>query len=111
MTGDGEAKTVVRLEVASEAETAALAAELVKLLAVGDVVTLAGDLGAGKTTFARAAMRTLSGDAALEAPSPSFTLMQIYEGDFGKIAHADFYRIESAADVAELGFEEACEDA
>jgi N-acetylmuramate 1-kinase len=111
MTGAGEAKTIVRLEVASEEETALLAREIATLLKSGDVVTLAGDLGAGKTTFARAVMRALTGDPALEAPSPTFTLMQIYEGAFGRIVHADFYRIGSAADVAELGWEEACEDA
>lgn len=111
MTSADEPKTVVRLEVANEQETILLAGEIATLLRSGDVVTLAGDLGAGKTTFARAVMGALRGDPALEAPSPTFTLMQVYEGAFGKIVHADLYRISSAADVAELGWEEACEDA
>jgi N-acetylmuramate 1-kinase len=111
MTSAGEARTVVRLEVATEDETALLAGEIAALLRAGDVVMLAGDLGVGKTTFARAAMRALTRDPELEAPSPTFTLMQVYEGAFGKIVHADFYRMSSAADVAELGWEEACEEA
>jgi N-acetylmuramate 1-kinase len=111
MISAGEAKTVVRLEVASEQETVALAAEIATLLKRGDVVTLAGDLGAGKSTFARAAIRALVQDPTLEAPSPTFTLMQFYESDSHKIVHADFYRIASAAEVVDLGWEEACEDA
>jgi tRNA threonylcarbamoyl adenosine modification protein YjeE len=110
-TGKAATKTIWRLDVAKEEETAALAADLATVLVAGDVVTLAGDLGTGKTTFARALIRAMAGDPTLEAPSPTFTLMQIYEGDFGKIVHADFYRIETIADVAELGWEEACEGA
>ena len=104
-------RTTWRLDVANEEATFALAADLSKLLVAGDVVALSGDLGTGKTTFARSLIRAIAGDPALEAPSPTFTLMQIYEGDFGKIVHADFYRINAASDVAELGWEEACEGA
>jgi len=111
MISAGEARTVVRLAVASEEETVALAEEIATLLKRGDVVTLAGDLGTGKTTFARAAIRALTQDPTLETPSPTFTLMQVYESDHFRIVHADFYRIASSSEVAELGFEEACEDA
>ncbi len=104
-------KAIWRLEAENEAATAALAGEIAGLLKSGDVVTLAGDLGVGKTTFARAVIRAIAKDPELEAPSPSFTLMQIYEGAFGKIVHADFYRIEAVGDVAEIGWEEAGEDA
>jgi N-acetylmuramate 1-kinase len=110
-TGKTAPRTVWRLDVATEEATAALAQDLATFLKKGDVVALAGDLGAGKTTFARALIRAISGDPNLEAPSPTFTLMQVYEGDFGRIVHADFYRIDAAADIAELGWEEVCEDA
>jgi N-acetylmuramate 1-kinase len=109
--GKSPTRTIWRLEVENETATAALAAGVAQLLQSGDVVTLAGDLGVGKTSFARALIRALARDPALEAPSPTYTLMQIYEGAFGKIVHADFYRIEAVADVAELGWEEACENA
>ncbi len=94
-----------------EAATARLAAEVASLLAPGDFVTLTGGLGSGKTTFARALVRALVGDPELEVPSPSFSLMQIYEADEGRILHADLYRIERASDLAELGFEEASDGA
>ena len=64
-----------RVALASENQTAALAAQVASLVAPGDLVTLSGDLGSGKTTFARALIRHLCGDPELEAPSPSFTLI------------------------------------
>ena len=66
MITEGETRSVVRLEVASEQETIALAVEIAALLKTGDVVTLAGDLGSGKTTFARAIIRALAEDPRLE---------------------------------------------
>lgn len=111
MSDESAAKTVWRLDVANEEETAALARELATLLRAGDLVALAGDLGVGKTTFARALIRELLADPALEAPSPTFTLMQTYEGAGTRVVHADFYRLESAAELAGLGWEEAIEDA
>lgn len=97
-------KSVWRLDVADEAETGALAKDLASLLATGDMVTLAGDLGVGKTTFARALIRELLHDPALEAPSPTFTIMQGYESDALRILHADFYRIEDGAELSGLGW-------
>ncbi|QGM96146.1 bifunctional tRNA (adenosine(37)-N6)-threonylcarbamoyltransferase complex ATPase subunit type 1 TsaE/phosphotransferase [Methylocystis parvus] len=111
MTDEMAGKTVWRVEVADETATAALAADIAALLKNGDTVTLAGDLGAGKTTFARALIRKLLDDPAIEAPSPTFTLMQIYEGETARIVHADFYRIGSASELSGLGWEEAVEDA
>lgn len=92
-----------------EAATLALAAELGASIGAGDLVTLSGDLGAGKTAFARGLIRALTGDPLLEVPSPTFTLMQTYEGPRFPIVHADLYRIGSADELAELGWEEAAE--
>ena len=77
----------------------------------GDVVALSGDLGAGKTTFARSAHPRPGRRSALEVPSPTFTLMQAYDTPRGRIVHADLYRIGSADELAELGWDEAAEDA
>jgi tRNA threonylcarbamoyl adenosine modification protein YjeE len=66
-------------------------------------VLLEGDLGAGKTALARAIIRTLLRDPALEVPSPSFALVQPYDGEGVSIIHADLYRLASARDIEELG--------
>ena len=98
-------------ELHDETAIAELAAEVASLAGPGDLMTLSGDLGAGKTAFARALIRLLAGDQNLEVPSPAFTLMQSYEGMSFPILHADFYRIEKPSDLVELGFEEATEGA
>ena len=94
-----------RLVVHSFAGTEALARRIAAGLAVGDIVALEGDLGAGKTTLVRAILRAL-GEMG-EVPSPSFTLVQHYETPRLKIAHCDLYRIEHPAEVDELGLEDA----
>lgn len=100
------------IDVADEAQTATLAKRLAPLMRDGvRLVTLTGDLGAGKTTFARALIRTLAGDPTLETPSPTFTLMQTYEGPGYRVLHADLYRIAGEPELEALGFEEASEDA
>ncbi len=88
-----------------------LAADIAELVGPGDLVTLSGGLGAGKTTFARALIRLLTGDADLEVPSPTFLLMQSYEGKTAPIVHADFYRIGKPGDLIELGWDEAVDGA
>ncbi len=77
----------------------------------GDMITLSGDLGAGKTTFARALIRHLAGDPTIEVPSPSFTLIQTYDLPRFPVVHADLYRLSGAAELAELGFEDLPADA
>lgn len=108
---EGAAKAEWFVDVADEYGMAALAREIAPALAPGDIVALRGDLGAGKTTFARALIRALTGDAEIEAPSPTFTLMQVYEGDSGTVLHADLYRLEKSEELDELGFEEFLDDA
>lgn len=83
--------------------TARLGAAIANNLSPGDLVLLAGDLGAGKTTLARATIRALIGDQLLEVPSPSFALVQPYEADGQEIIHADLYRLADAQEIEELG--------
>lgn len=111
MTEEPGTKFVWRVDIASEAETRRLARDIASLLRPSDTVTLAGDLGVGKTTFARALIRALLADDTIEAPSPTFTLLQTYDYTDWRIVHADFYRLESAADLSGLGWDEAVEDA
>ena len=73
----------------------------------GDAILLAGPLGAGKTTFARAFLRAATGNRRLEVPSPSFTLVQSYDTSIGAVHHFDLWRLEGQAGVAELGWDEA----
>lgn len=90
-----------------EEATARLAGRLAGLLAAGDVVALWGDLGSGKTALVRALVRQALGDAGAEVPSPTFTLVQVYELPAGPLWHFDLYRIEAPEEVVELGWEEA----
>jgi N-acetylmuramate 1-kinase len=103
--------TIWTREFDDETAIAGLAADVAALAGPGDLVTLSGELGAGKTAFARALIRFLTGDQGLEVPSPAFTLMQPYDGLNFPIIHADFYRIEKPRDLIELGFDEACDGA
>lgn len=93
------------LELDSLAATERLAARVARLARTGDVIGLSGELGAGKTTFARAFIRARLGP--VEVPSPTFTLVQVYEGAEVTIWHFDLYRIENPGEVNELGLEEA----
>ena len=103
-TAAGGASFTVTLP--NEQATARFAMDIAAALEPGDLVTLSGDLGAGKTTFARALIRYLAGDEAIEVPSPTFTLMQTYELPRFPLVHADLYRLSGAAELAELGFDD-----
>jgi len=94
------------VEVADEAATQRLMADVACAIEPGDLITLSGDLGAGKTTFARALIRHLAGNPTIEVPSPTFTLMQAYELPRFNLIHADLYRLSGPDELAELGFEE-----
>ena len=99
------------LVLPSERATLDLAREIAALLAPRDMVTLSGDLGTGKTTFARALIRRLAGDESLEVPSPTFTLMQIYDLPRHQVIHADLYRVSAPEELVELGFADLAADA
>ncbi|MER8629082.1 tRNA (adenosine(37)-N6)-threonylcarbamoyltransferase complex ATPase subunit type 1 TsaE [Mesorhizobium opportunistum] len=92
--------------LADETQTARLGEDLALALRAGDVLALKGDLGAGKSTLARALIRTLADDAGLDVPSPTFTLVQSYDTRI-PVHHFDLYRLSSAAELDELGFDEA----
>jgi tRNA threonylcarbamoyl adenosine modification protein YjeE len=98
-------------EAADEAATLEIAAAQAAWLERGDFVGLTGDLGAGKTTFARGLLRALTGVRELEAPSPTFTLMQVYDSPRGQLIHADFYRLRGLRELDNLGWDEAVADA
>src|ERR1700748_1866689 len=89
--------------LADETATAHLMADLALLIGPGDLITLTGDLGAGKTAAARAMIRYLAGDDMLEVPSPTFTLVQGYELPAFPVMHADLYRVEDESELEEIG--------
>jgi N-acetylmuramate 1-kinase len=100
------AGTSFAVTLENEAALRTLVTDMACALEPGDLITLSGDLGAGKTTFARALIRHLAGDQAIEVPSPTFTLMQTYELPRFTVVHADLYRLSGAAELGELGFDD-----
>jgi tRNA threonylcarbamoyl adenosine modification protein YjeE len=99
------------IELADEAATVDFARWLAGFAERGDFIALSGDLGAGKTALARAYLRALTGDPDLEAPSPTFTLIQSYDGPQFPVVHADFYRLRGAEELTQLGWDETIEGA
>ncbi|OHC74725.1 MAG: tRNA (adenosine(37)-N6)-threonylcarbamoyltransferase complex ATPase subunit type 1 TsaE [Rhodospirillales bacterium RIFCSPLOWO2_12_FULL_58_28] len=96
----------IELDLTDEAATDRLAVWLAGMARVGDVIALRGELGCGKTAFARAFIRARA-KRQEEVPSPTFTLLQTYDLDGGMVHHFDLYRLNAAEEALELGIEEA----
>jgi hypothetical protein len=90
-----------------EAGTVRLAELIALKIRAGDAIALFGDLGAGKTTLARALIGALLGESTPEVPSPTFALQQTYATPRLAVSHFDFYRLATVEEARELGFEEA----
>ena len=108
LTSGGSSFTVA---LANEQATERLVTDVAGALEPGDLVTLSGDLGAGKTTFARALIRYLADNPEIPVPSPTFTLIQSYDLARFPVVHADLYRLEGPGELAELGFDDLPKDA
>ncbi len=100
----------VPLRAENETALAALAARIAAISRIGDVITLSGTLGAGKTVFARAFIRALT-NPETDVPSPTFNLVLVHEGAESEIWHFDLYRLEDAAEIHTLGLEDALDNA
>lgn len=94
--------------LADLAATDALGARIAASMHIGDVIALEGDLGAGKTTLARAILQALG--VTENVPSPTFTLVQSYETPRMPVRHFDLYRIEDSSEIDELGLDEALDE-
>ena len=92
-----------------EAATARLGVAIAGLLRPGEAVCLSGPLGAGKSTLARALVRTLTTPDE-DVPSPTFTLVQFYDGERLKVAHFDLYRLSDPDEAYEIGLDEALDE-
>ncbi|MEJ2815182.1 tRNA (adenosine(37)-N6)-threonylcarbamoyltransferase complex ATPase subunit type 1 TsaE [Caulobacter sp. CCG-8] len=100
---------MIEIDLPDEAATQALGRKLALVLRPGDALCLSGPLGAGKSTLARALVRALTSPDE-EAPSPTFTLVQFYDGPDFPVAHFDLYRLTDPDEAYEIGLEEALED-
>lgn len=98
------------ITLTSAEDTAALAVRIGSRLRPSDVILLEGDIGTGKTHFARSLIQSLLSTPE-DVPSPTFTLVQTYDGVAAEIWHADLYRLSSPDEVVELGLVDAFEDA
>lgn len=108
-----QANPIGRIDLSSESETETFARALAPVLKAGDTILLEGGIGAGKTFLCRALIQArLAAEARMEdVPSPTFTLVQVYELESVEIWHCDLYRLETPDEVLELGLEQAFETA
>jgi tRNA threonylcarbamoyladenosine biosynthesis protein TsaE len=104
------AQLLFKRSLSDEADTVLLAQQIAPLLSAGDTLLLEGEIGAGKSTFARALIRARLGRME-DVPSPTFTLVQTYEDPAGDIWHCDLYRLTHPDEALELGLAEAFETA
>ncbi|WP_222546441.1 tRNA (adenosine(37)-N6)-threonylcarbamoyltransferase complex ATPase subunit type 1 TsaE [Asaia lannensis] len=100
---------MTELDLPDQLATEALAARLAALSGAGDVIALHGEMGVGKSVFARAFLRALAGDPSLEVPSPTFSLVQIYDLPKATVAHFDLWRLDGPDALFELGWDEVQE--
>ena len=112
MTSPAPVSQALEIALPDEASTQALARALAALVRAGDVIALSGDLGSGKTVFARAFISALPAEDGAasgeeEVPSPTFTLVQTYARKPAPVWHFDFYRVTRPEEAFELGLEEA----
>ena len=98
------------LDLKDAEHTSQAARALGAVLSAGDTILLSGDVGTGKTHFARSLIQSLL-TTQEDVPSPTFTLVQTYETSAGPIWHADLYRLTSTFEIEELGLSDAFEDA
>lgn len=89
------------------ADTTHEATALAHLLRPGDLLLLAGDLGVGKTAFARGLIQALAEDKNLFVPSPTFNLVHVFDTPYGPLWHVDLYRLTTPKELETLGLEEA----
>ncbi len=97
---------IAQINLEDEKAMIQLAKRLATVAQKGDVLALEGDLGTGKSVFARAFISARNG-APLEVPSPTFTLVQSYELALGTIHHFDLYRLDTPDEALEVGLEDA----
>ena len=102
----GATGTLPELRTSSAAETEAVGEELASRLEPGDLLLLAGELGAGKTTFVRGLARGLGSSVPVQ--SPTFQLVRVYPGRI-QLAHLDLYRLETGGELGDLGLEDLLE--
>lgn len=97
------------IALADDADTARLGEAVARALRAGEAVCLTGPLGAGKSTLARALVRALTSPDE-DVPSPTFTLVQFYDGAAFPLAHFDLYRLTSPDEAWEIGLDEALDE-
>ncbi|MBW3099105.1 tRNA (adenosine(37)-N6)-threonylcarbamoyltransferase complex ATPase subunit type 1 TsaE [Pseudohoeflea coraliihabitans] len=100
----------IHIHLADLAATERLGEDIALAMARGDCLALHGDLGAGKSTLARAILRALADDPHLDVPSPTFTLVQTYDDLRVPVSHFDLYRLNGSDELDELGFEESLDN-